>query len=99
MFGWSKKWVEWKIKKRKVERKWLKWLFGWEESGERNLVGLGVFFSPTKIQSLQIVEIIGEKTLWMFWVFFILFVGAQYVSRCLCMILDPCKIRLFNLIN
>ena len=53
---------EWRIKKRKVRRKWLKWLFGWEESGERKLVGPEVFLpEPTKTQSLQIVEIIGEK--------------------------------------
>ena len=53
---------EWRIKKRKVRRKWLKWLFGWEESGERKLVGPEAFLlEPTKTQSLQIVEIIGEK--------------------------------------
>ena len=68
---------EWRIKKRKVRRKWLKWLFGWEESGERKLVGPGVFLpKPTKTHSLQIVEIIGEKTFMMFWVFFFFLVGA-----------------------
>ena len=46
-----------------MERKLLEWLFGWEGRGERKLVGSGCFLpGPTKNQSSQIGEIIGEKT-------------------------------------
>ena len=71
---------EWKIKKRKVGRKWLKWLFGWEESGERKLVRLGVFLlEPNKTHSLHIVEIIGEKTFITFFCFFCLRVLIMFL--------------------
>ena len=65
---------EWKINKRKVGRKLLKWLFGWEESRERKLEGPGVFLlGLTKTQFPQIVEIIGEKLFWTFWFLFFIF--------------------------
>ena len=48
----------------------MKWLFDWEDSGERKLEGPRVFLpGPTKTQFLQIVEMIGEKKFWTFWCF------------------------------
>ena len=52
---------------RERERKWLEGVFSWEGREERKLVGSECFLlGPTKTQSPQIREIIGEKTRWLF---------------------------------
>ena len=58
--------VEMILGRRERERKWLEGVFSWEGREERKLVGSECFLlGPTKTQSPQIREIIGEKTRWL----------------------------------